>query len=139
MKRVTKGFLLCIFTLFISNQVLAENFQWQQMKDLPPGAEVALISGDPVKAGTFTLRLKLPAHYIVPAHSHPTQARATIMSGTYYVGTGEVADANTGKALHKGNSFIIPANSKHYGWTKNGTVLQIEATGPWDMVYAANG
>src|SRR6476620_9589447 len=38
---------------------------------LPPGAQIAVLSGDPGKAAPYTVRLKFPANYAVPAHSHP--------------------------------------------------------------------
>jgi quercetin dioxygenase-like cupin family protein len=134
-----KKILLFIFLLFLTPHVLADNFKWVAMKEFPPGAQMTVINGDPDQKGPFTLRLKLPSNYIVPAHSHSVAAHATVISGTYYIGTGPVADANIGKPLNAGDSFTISAHDKHYGWTKDGTILQIEATGPWDTTYSANG
>jgi quercetin dioxygenase-like cupin family protein len=135
----TNNFLIFILLLFFVPQLFAKDLQWEDMKDFPPGAKVAVISGDPTQPGSFTMRIKFPAHYIVPAHSHHSAARATVISGVYYIGTGSVADGNIGKPLRPGNSFVMLPNSKHYGWTKQGAVLQIEATGPWDINYSANG
>jgi quercetin dioxygenase-like cupin family protein len=135
----SKTLLILITLLLVTPTVFADNFKWESMKDFPPGAEIAVVSGDLAQKGTFTVRLKLPPHYIVPAHSHPFVARATVISGTYYIGTGVVADANLGKPLTMGDSFTIPANNKHYGFTKQGAVLQLEATGPWNIMYSANG
>ena len=39
---------------------------------LPPGAQIAIVSGDPGKEGLYVLRLKLPAGYKVPPHMHLT-------------------------------------------------------------------
>ncbi|MES2217527.1 MAG: cupin domain-containing protein [Pseudomonadota bacterium] len=140
MKQITSSnFLIFIFLLLFAPQLLAADLPWQDMKDFPPGAKVEVISGDPAQTGAFTLRMKLPPNYIVPAHSHRCSSKATVISGVYYIGTGNVADGNIGKPFSAGNSFVIPANNKHYGWTKKGAVLQIEATGPWDIDYAANG
>jgi quercetin dioxygenase-like cupin family protein len=135
----SKKLLILISLLFFTGSLLADNFKWETMKDFPPGAKIAVVSGNPAQKGTFTVRLKLPPHYIVPAHSHPFAARAKVISGTYYIGTGVVADGNLGKPLTTGDSFTIPANNKHYGFTKQGAVLQFEATGPWNIMYSANG
>ena len=132
-------FLLFVFALFFTPHLLADTFKWENMKEFPPGAQMAVISGNPDQKGLFTVRLKLPANYIVPAHSHVVAARATVITGTYYIGTGIVADGNIGNPLNVGDSFIIPANNKHYGWTKEGTILQIEGTGPWHTMYSTNG
>src|SRR5262245_65015313 len=39
---------------------------------LPPGAEIAVLSGDPGKPAPYAVRLRFPANYKIPAHSHPT-------------------------------------------------------------------
>ena len=39
---------------------------------LPPGAQIAVLSGDPTKPAPYAVRLKFPANYAIPAHSHPT-------------------------------------------------------------------
>jgi hypothetical protein len=39
---------------------------------MQPGAQIALIEGDLKKAEPFTFRLKLPANYKIPPHTHPT-------------------------------------------------------------------
>ena len=38
---------------------------------LPAGAQIAVLAGDPTKAVPYTVRLKFPANYDIPAHSHP--------------------------------------------------------------------
>ena len=45
------------------------------------GAQWFVLSGDPTKAGPFTVRLRLPAGYQIPAHSHPTTEAVTVLSG----------------------------------------------------------
>jgi hypothetical protein len=41
-------------------------------KVFPPGAQIAIVSGDPFKDGLYVVRMKLPAGYKIPAHNHPT-------------------------------------------------------------------
>ena len=48
---------------------------------LPPGAEVAVLEGDPAKEGQFTMRLRLPDGYKVPPHWHPKVEHVTVFSG----------------------------------------------------------
>jgi hypothetical protein len=48
---------------------------------LPPGAQAAVLQGDPEKAETFTLRLSLPDGYRVPPHSHPADELITVLEG----------------------------------------------------------
>ncbi|MBB4232828.1 hypothetical protein GGD56_006727 [Rhizobium mongolense] len=45
---------------------------WQDDQGLPNGAQIAVLVGDPSKAGdTVVLRAKFPPNYQVPPHTHP--------------------------------------------------------------------
>ena len=50
---------------------------------LPPGAEAAVLFGDPNEEGLFVLRLKFPAGYSVAPHTHPVDEIVTVISGTF--------------------------------------------------------
>ena len=53
-----------------------EDIKWGEAPpDLPKGAQIAVLHGDPSKAGQFTVRLKMPDGYKIPPHWH-TQGRA---------------------------------------------------------------
>src|SRR5688572_29447448 len=47
---------------------------------LPPGARVAVVSGDPAQAQPFVLRVQAPAGYRIPPHWHPTPENLTVLS-----------------------------------------------------------
>ena len=53
---------------------------------LPPGAKIDVVQGDPGGTALYTARLKFPANYKIPAHSHPTDEQVTVLSGTLYTG-----------------------------------------------------
>jgi quercetin dioxygenase-like cupin family protein len=144
-----RNFLFCLISLTCMNFVYADGLtsqiknqnllDWHAVTNMPPGAEVAILSGNPEKSGHFVARVKLPANYIVPAHSHDINEYDTVISGTYYLGTGTIADAKVGVALHAGDFVEVPANLKHYGYTKEPTIIEINADGPWGMIYETNG
>ena len=69
---------------------------------LPAGAQVAVLDGDPFKPGFFTLRLKFPDGYKIPAHWHPTDEHVVVLSGALYMGMGDKLDPKAGKALKVG-------------------------------------
>jgi quercetin dioxygenase-like cupin family protein len=100
-----------------------------------PGAKLAVLVGDPKKKGFFVVRVKFPANYTVQPHHHVIDQYETVISGTYYLGTGDKVDTDKGVELAAGSFAKIPANSEHYGWTKEETVLQISGIGPWGIVY----
>ena len=52
---------------------------------MPKGAQIAVLSGDPSKDGLYVLRLKMPANYKLPAHTHPTSEYVTVISGKFHM------------------------------------------------------
>ena len=69
--------------------VLPADLKWVDVPSLPPGAKIAVIEGPMNEAVPFTVRLKLPADYKVPAHWHPAIEHVTVISGTFNMGTGD--------------------------------------------------
>lgn len=130
-------FFVVDITFAASNQaviVKPDNLQWLPANGLP-GAEVALISGDPEKPGPFIARVKLPANFQIPVHTHSINEYDTVLSGTLYLGTGKNADVNQAQAIPAGAFVMIPAHIQHYAFTKDETILQINGQGPWGMIY----
>ena len=69
--------------------VTPKDLKWSDVPSLPPGAKIAVIEGPLNEAVPFTVRLKLPANYKVPAHWHPAIEHVTVISGTFNMGTGD--------------------------------------------------
>ena len=113
-----------------------DKVEWGPAPDiLPPGAEAAVIYGDPTKEGQFALRLKLPAGYHVPPHMHPVQENVTVISGEFQLGMGETADQSKAEALSAGSFFSLPPGMAHFAYAGEETVVQINTTGPWGLTY----
>lgn len=118
-------------------QVNSPDLKWGPAPAVfPTGAEMAVLAGDPAKAGTFVVRLKMPAGYQVPAHHHPTDEYVTVVSGDFSLGMGDKLDSAKGTALAPGGFAMAPANMNHYAWTKGGAVVQVSAEGPFALIYA---
>jgi hypothetical protein len=97
---------------------------------LPPGASMAVIEGAFDKPGPFTVRLRFPADYRIPAHWHPIKVTVTVISGTFHMGLGDRLDTTKGKRLPAGSIFEMPATIHHFGWTSEETVIQEHGIGP---------
>jgi quercetin dioxygenase-like cupin family protein len=102
---------------------------------IPEGAEAAVLYGDPAADEMFVLRLKLPAGYHIPPHTHPKPEIVTVISGTVHLGTGEQADRESAQALEAGSFFAFEPGMAHYVFTDDETVLQLNSTGPWALDY----
>lgn len=116
-------------------RVEPEDIKWQPTALLPPGAQAAILEGDPAKPGVFTMRLKLPDGYRIPSHWHSQQERVTVLSGTLNLGMGKRLDAGIAKTLGPGFYSSMPPGMPHFGWTKGVTILQISSIGPWTVTY----
>ena len=103
---------------------------------LPAGAELAVVSGDPSKAGLpFTMRAKFPDGYKVPPHWHPTDENVTVIQGTINLGTGDKFDESAAKALPAGSFAMMPKAMHHFAWATGETIIQIHGTGPFAITY----
>jgi hypothetical protein len=102
--------------------------------DLPKGAELAIMHGDPSKKAVFSIRLKLPAGYKIPPHWHSKDEQLTILSGTFVLHMGDTMEAPA-STLTAGGFHFLPAKMHHAAETKGETILQIDGTGPFDIHY----
>ena len=102
---------------------------------LPKGGMTAVLSGDPSKAGEYTLRAKLPAGYRIPPHWHPTDEHVTVLSGSVAFGMGEKTVPAEMKVLPAGGYAVMPANMRHYFATRTAAVIQVHGTGPFTINY----
>ena len=102
---------------------------------LPKGAEAAVLSGDPGKPGPFTIRLKVPAGYKIPAHNHPTHEAVTVISGNFNIGMGDKLDEAKAEKLAAGSFVDLPANMNHFAFADSEAVVQINSEGPFAINY----
>ena len=102
---------------------------------IPPGAQAAVLYGDPGKDGLFALRLKLPKGYHIPPHTHPKPEVVTVVSGTFRLGMGKTADQSKAQALPTGSFFALSPGMEHYAFADEDTVIQLNSTGPWALTY----
>jgi quercetin dioxygenase-like cupin family protein len=115
--------------------VKPNDLKWADVPSLPPGAKIAVIQGPMNEAKPFTVRLKFPANYKIPAHSHPAIEHVTVLSGTFNMGTGDKLDMKKTSALPVGSIAIMQPKTNHFAWTKDETVVQLHGIGPWAVNY----
>ena len=110
--------------------VMPADLKWVDVPSLPPGAKIAVIEGPMNEAVPFTVRLKLPADYKVPAHWHPATEHVTVISGTFNLGTGDKLDQSKTTPLSVGSVAIMQPKTSHFAWTKEETIIQSHGVGP---------
>ena len=102
---------------------------------LPPGAQIAVLAGDPTRPVPYAVRLKFPANYAIPAHSHPTDENVTVVSGELFMGMGNKTDKKAALGLGVGGFALMPANTNHFAYTRAETTIVLFGQGPVEFKY----
>lgn len=114
------------------------SLQWKpiQPEGFPPGAEIAVLYGDPSVADQpYAFRLRFKDGYRFPAHYHPKDENLTILSGTFLLQMGNKATENL-VAYGPGDFIHIPPLQPHYGAIKGETIVQLHGIGPYQVLLA---
>jgi quercetin dioxygenase-like cupin family protein len=102
---------------------------------LPPGAQMAVLEGDPSKDGPFVIRAKFPAGYKVPPHWHPTDEHLTVLQGVIQYGMGDTFDVAALHSYPAGSYVTSPKEMHHFVRAKGPTIIQLHAIGPFALTY----
>jgi quercetin dioxygenase-like cupin family protein len=117
----------------------AKGMKWMDASGagLPAGAKMAVVKGDPSKAGDFVIRAKFPAGYTVPPHSHPGDEVVRVRSaGALTYGMGDKMDtANSGK-LEKGYHVTMQSGMNHWVTATDPLEIEVSGKGPFAITYA---
>jgi quercetin dioxygenase-like cupin family protein len=115
--------------------VTPDTLKWAEPPVLP-GAQLAVVQGDPSKEGLFVYRIKMPAGYKIPPHTHKASENVTVLSGVFYFGLGEKFDQGSGQELPTGGFVSVPPKHAHYAWAgPQETVVQVHGMGPTDLTF----
>jgi len=96
-----------------------------------PGVKSAVLAGDPTKPGLYVMLVKwLPGHMSHP-HFHPNDRFITVLSGTWWVGTGTKFDPDATVPMPAGSFVTHFGKGIHYDGAKaEEAVLEIVGEGP---------
>ena len=95
------------------------------------GSESATLVGDPSKPGLYVVMNKwLPGNMSRP-HFHPNDRFFVVISGTWWMGTGETFDPESTVPAPAGSYVFHRAGRVHYDGAKNEeTIIQVWGMGP---------
>ena len=103
--------------------------------ELPRGAKLAVISGNPAQPEPFTLRLQMPDGYTIAPHTHPTDEHVTVLSGTLRAAMGNTWDDTALGDFPAGSYANMATGMAHYVKAKGATVVQVHGVGPFVVNY----
>jgi hypothetical protein len=95
------------------------------------GSANAVVYGDPAKPGLYIVLVKWHAGHMSHPHFHPNDRFITVISGTWWVGSGTKFAPNTTVPMPAGSFVTHFGKQVHYDGAKDGdTVLEIVGDGP---------
>ena len=107
---------------------LPDQIEW---KHDPVGADMAVLHGDPSKPGLYIVLVKWTPHHMSHPHWHPNDRFITVISGTWWVGTGPKFDPEKTVAMPAGSYVTHFGKQIHYDGAKDSeAVLEIVGEGP---------
>ena len=90
-----------------------------------------VLLGDPAKTGLYVIMVRWHAHHMSRPHFHPHDRYITVLSGTWWVGTGTKFDPDSTVAMPTGSFVTHVAKQVHYDGAKDAdTVMEIVGEGP---------
>lgn len=97
----------------------------------PSGAQIAVLLGDLSKPGLYIVLVKWAPHKMSHPHFHPNDRYITVLSGTWWVGTGTKFDPDSTVPMPAGSYVTHFAKQVHYDGAKDEeTTLEIVGEGP---------
>jgi quercetin dioxygenase-like cupin family protein len=116
--------------------ILPEDVDWKPFPAFPPSARLAVLVGEPSQPGPYTIRVKMPGGGKLMPHRHPEDRVYTVISGTFYIGLGDVFDGDKVTAYPPGAVIVLPGDTPHFHWARSGEyVTQVTAIGPLGLDY----
>jgi len=116
--------------------ILQEDIQWAPFPAFPAQARLAVLVGEPAKAGPYLVRVKVPAGVTLMPHTHPEDRIYTVISGVFYIGLGKTFDESKLVAYAPGSVVVLPANTAHFHRALSGEyVTQVTGVGPLGIEY----
>ena len=97
----------------------------------PNAADQAVLLGDPAKEGLYVYLVRWHAGHMSHPHFHPNDRFITVLSGTWWVGTGTKFDPDATVPMPAGSYVVHYGKQIHYDGAKDGDcVLEIVGMGP---------
>jgi quercetin dioxygenase-like cupin family protein len=114
-----------------------DRIQWRDLPD-GHGAQLATIAGDPSGNGLYVQRVRFPPRVMDRPHRHPHDRHVTVISGTWFTGTGATFDPGKAVPLRAGSYMLHPAGAWHWDGSNSDeeVIVQVVGIGPADTVQA---
>ncbi len=112
---------------------LPDKIEWRKGE----ASDSATVQGDPSKPGVYIQLLRWHPGHMSRPHFHSTERYITVLSGTWWIGTGSKYDPDSTYPAPAGSYVVDLAGGIHYDGAKDTEcVLEIVGTGPMTTTQA---
>lgn len=111
--------------------IAPDTLKWEELTAKATGVMIAPVSGD-YRNGAWTAFVKFPAGSKSAVHTHSSDIKIVVVSGTFRYG----ATPETEKSYGPGSYVFIPANLPHSNSQPQGALLYAEQPGKFDNIPA---
>ena len=107
---------------------LPDQIDWKGPAD---GPQQSVLVGDPSKEGLYVVLVKWTPHHMSHPHFHPNDRYITVLSGTWWVGTGTKFEPDHTVPMPAGSFVTDIAKGVHYDGAKDQeAIIEIVGMGP---------
>jgi quercetin dioxygenase-like cupin family protein len=110
-----------------ASAVATDALKWEELSTKGAGAKIATVSGEHTK-GAWAGFFKFPAGSKYGIHTHSSDLKIVVVSGTFRYGDTPETERNYGA----GSYVFIPANLPHSNSHPDGALLYAEQPGKFD-------
>jgi len=97
------------------------------------------LSGDPSKAGMFTVEFAMPSGYQIRAALHPTDEVVEVKKARCWSACGDKFDASKAKPMKAGDKGTVPAKAHHFAAAQGATFISVTAMGRFALDLRQSG
>lgn len=113
--------------------LMADDRHWEESAK---GLSIAVIEGNPSSEGFYIIHARFDSGVMSAPHIHPNDRYVTVLSGTWWAGTGIRENRENALALRPGSFMKHPAGKPHYDGSMEGEVIvEIKGMGPAPIMY----
>ena len=97
---------------------MPESIKWAE-SPRNPGLKNAVLHGDPSKPEQYVVRNRFSPNTFSRPHFHPSDRIIVVLSGTWWVGSGEKFDPDSTKPMPPGSVVVHYGGKVHYDGAKD--------------------
>jgi hypothetical protein len=96
---------------------LPADLKWNDSREYP-GLKTAVLYGDPARPGPYAVLNRFAVNTFSHPHFHPNDRFILVISGTWWVGTGDKFDPDSTKPMPTGSFAVHYGGKVHYDGAK---------------------